>query len=303
VSHNWLWHLDSTRGSVLTEADYVANVKKRLGGRCYEGIAACRLCGAPLDRRLEHAEVCGTAEATRGHYACVRAMGDGLRHADAGVMTEPQGLTSTQDRPADILTTAAVPGRSAALDVCIASPNAASAMGDAAEAAFARKLRRYRYAIPELAAAGIVYRPLVWTADGRPHPAVTRTLRFASGQAASRASESADAKSFMRRWTHEIQISIMRRSAAMMRAVLPRASARDTWLLTGRTDAAPNSEGRMPLLETELGWGDESDEEEELDDGEASLHEGRRDSRARAWLRATWYEGGLKTARVVHPSS
>ena len=60
----------------------------------------------------------------------------------------------------------------------------------------------------------------------------------------------------------------------MMRAVLPRASARDTWLLTGRTDAAPSSGGRAPPLEAELGWEDESDEEEELDDGEASLHEG-----------------------------
>jgi hypothetical protein len=111
----------------------------------------------------------------------VRAVVAGLRLADAGVVTEPQGLTSTQDRPADILTNATVPGRSAALDVYIASPNAASARGDAAQAAFARKLRRYRNAIPELAAAGIVYRPLVWTADGRPHQDLA-FCRGASGQ-------------------------------------------------------------------------------------------------------------------------
>ena len=39
----------------------------------------------------------------------------------------------TQSRPADLLTTTAVPGRSAALDVCVASSNAAAARGDAQE--------------------------------------------------------------------------------------------------------------------------------------------------------------------------
>ena len=40
--------------------------------------------------------------------------------------------------PAEIFTTAAVPGRSAALDVCVASSIAAAARGDAAQAAFDR---------------------------------------------------------------------------------------------------------------------------------------------------------------------
>ena len=46
----------------------------------------------------------------------------GLKVADAGITTEPRGLTATQSRPADIFTTAAVPGCSAALDVCGLSP-------------------------------------------------------------------------------------------------------------------------------------------------------------------------------------
>ena len=70
----------------------------------------------------------------------------------------------------------AVPGRSAALDVCVASSNAAAARGDAAQAAFHRKLSAYRQEIPDLRNQGIHYRPLVWTADGRARPAVTRTL-------------------------------------------------------------------------------------------------------------------------------
>ena len=79
----------------MTPADYVINVQKRLGARILGGAIACRLCGAPLDPQLEHAETCSTAEATRGHYACVRALVEGFRLADPGVTTEPRGLTST----------------------------------------------------------------------------------------------------------------------------------------------------------------------------------------------------------------
>ena len=107
----------------------------------------------------------------------VLAVVDGLRVADPAVTTEPRGLTSTQARPADIFTSAAVPGRSAALDVCIASPDAAAAGADAVESAFKRKLVHYRDVIPELHTAGIAFRPLIWSADGRPHPAATRTLK------------------------------------------------------------------------------------------------------------------------------
>ena len=95
----------------------------------------------------------------------MRALVDGFKLADPAVTTEPRGLTTTTSRLADIFTTAAVPGRGAALDVCVASPNAAAATGDAAAAAFEKKLRRYQLEICELASAGIAFRPLVWTAD------------------------------------------------------------------------------------------------------------------------------------------
>ena len=113
----------------------------------------------------------------------VRAMMNGLKLADAAATTVPTGLTAETSRPADLLTTAAAPGRGAALDICVASSNASGASRDATESAFERKLRRDRREIPQSAAAGIMYRPLVWTASGRPHPAVTRTLRFAASQA------------------------------------------------------------------------------------------------------------------------
>ena len=59
-----------------------------------------------------------------------------LSHA-RGVTTELRGLTATQSRPADLFATAAVPGRSAAPDVCVASINAAAAV--AAQASLIEK--------------------------------------------------------------------------------------------------------------------------------------------------------------------
>ena len=66
-----------------------------------------------------------------------------MKHADPGFTAEPRGLTASQSRPADIFTTAAVLGRSTALDVCVASSLAAAARGDAAQAAFDRTLSHY----------------------------------------------------------------------------------------------------------------------------------------------------------------
>ena len=108
---------------------------------------------------------------------------------DPGITTEPRGLTETQSRPADHFTTAAVQGRSAALDACVASSDAAAARGDAVKAAFDRKILQYRRAIPVFRVQGIVCRPLLWKADGRPHPAVTRTLQYAANITACRTSD------------------------------------------------------------------------------------------------------------------
>ena len=251
VSNRWLWHLDARRGSVLAPCDYIANVQLRLGATILQSEAACRLCGEQLDLQAVHSECCDTAGATRGHYAVVRAMLEGFRLADPSVCTEPRGLTSTQSRPADIFTLAAVPGRRAALDVCVASPNAATAAGDAAEAAFKRKLRRYRREVRELAAAGISYRPLVWTANGRPHPAVTRTMKYAAEVAANRSEDHVDGTSLLRRWRHEVQVAILRRRAAMLRAVLPRPGARTDWLRTGIVQGRPDVHRRACSLSDE----------------------------------------------------
>ena len=251
VPHNWLYHLDACAGSVLTPHDYITNVQKRLGNRTWTGFGQCRLCGSFLDRQLEHGETCSTAEATRGHYVCVHAVLGGLELADPGITTEPKEPAATQSRPTELFTTAAVPGRSTALDVRVASPNAAAVRGDAAQAAFDRKLSNYRQEIPDLRNQGSLYRPLVWTADGRPHPAVTRTLQRAADIASSRNGQQMSAKSLQHKWKHEIQVAPFRRRAAMTRAVQPNPSARADII-----DRGKNHWGHVPPLDGGIGDND-----------------------------------------------
>ena len=98
---------------------YITNVQTRLGNRAWIGFGQCPLCGSFLDIQLEHGETCSTAEATRGLSACVLAVFGGLKLADPGITTQARGLTEAQSRQADLFSAAAVPGRSAALDVCV----------------------------------------------------------------------------------------------------------------------------------------------------------------------------------------
>ena len=108
--------------------------------------------------------------------------------------------------------------------------------------------RRHSIANSRLRQQGIHYRLLNWTADGRPHPTVTRTLQYAADNASSRNGQQMSAKSLHRRWKHEIQIALLRRRAAMARAVLPNPSLRAEWLLAGIIDRALHHWGHDPLL-------------------------------------------------------
>ena len=100
----------------------------------------------------------------------------------------------------------------------------------------------YRDEISELRNQGIYYRPLAWRADGRPHPAVTRTLQHAADIASGRNGQQMSAKSLQRRWKHEIQIALLRRRAAMTRTVLPNPSAQANSCSAGFTEREASAE-------------------------------------------------------------
>ena len=147
-----------------------------------------------------------------------------MKLADPGITAEPRGLTASQSRPADIFTTAAVPRRSAALDVCVASSVAAAACGEAAQAAFDRKLSHYRNEFGELRR---VFSTVLFCGrrmDDRTGCHSDASVR--SRHRSSRDGQQMSAKSHHRRWKREIQMVLLRRKAAMAPAVLPTPQAR-----------------------------------------------------------------------------
>ena len=185
-------------------------------------------------------EKSAAAEATRGRIACVHAVLGGLKLADAGVTTEPRRVTEKQSRPADLYTIASVPGRSAAPDVCVVSSNAAAARGDAAQVTYERKTSHYRRKIPDLRAQGIVYRLQVWTADGRPHPAVTRTMQHAADIASGRNGQHSSAKAVQHRWKQGNTNCPPATKGSQDASSLPNTSAREQLPLADLIDRATN---------------------------------------------------------------
>ena len=135
-----------------------------------------------------------------------------MKLANPGITTEPKGLTASQSRSADILTTAAVTSRSAALDVCVAS-------SIAVQAAFDSKLSYYRNVMGELRLCGAFT-----VASGR----TTALGRHTNASVRSRHT----------RQKHEIQITLLQQKTTVARAVLPNPSARAEWLFAGIIDRA-----------------------------------------------------------------
>ena len=100
---------------------------------------------------------------------------------------------------------------------------------------------------PLLARAGITFQPLVWSTEGRPHPATTRVLECAL-KAIGRKRGADKMAEIRARWMHEIAVELQRRKAAMMRACLPLRAARETWLLEGSLQHASAAEGKAAQL-------------------------------------------------------
>ena len=61
-----------------------------------------------------------------------------------------------------------------------------------------------------------------------------------------------EAHALLARWRHEIQIALQQRRAAMARAVLPRMSLSDNFMLSGHVASSPSSHFRLDTLEPQF---------------------------------------------------
>lgn len=167
-------------------------------------------------------------EATKRHFD-VRDVVLQLTHlADPRAGVEAPGLIPSAPalRPADILTSAAYPGRLAALDIGISSPEASGAGSDCCAAMFDKKVRNYGPHLAELTAADVVYKPLVWSAFGREHPETSIVMETLARQAARRCGLR-DHRLLLRRARAAVGAHLARRAVRMARACLNEGDAED----------------------------------------------------------------------------
>ena len=238
VCHDWLWRISPAHGPTVPAAEYAPAVRLRLGAPVVPPDTICAKCGAAMGSSASHALCCNLAEATRGHYA-VRDEVLTLAHlADSMSAVEVPGLIPSRPslRPADILTSAAVPGRLAALDIGISSPDSTGAGLDCCAAMEKRKHREYARYTDELKEnGGIVYKPLVWSAWGRPH-IETQVMLESMAKIVARRKGLQDYRLVLRRVQCAISVQLARRAVRMLFGCIPRLEAEEMQTLLGEAD-------------------------------------------------------------------
>ena len=244
VSHEWMWRVSRAHGPTVPRSGFQIAVRLRLGAPCACPSAKCTRCGAALSG--SHAMRCGLPEATRGHYS-VRDDVLALAHlADPSAAVETAGLVPSAPtlRPADIFTSAALPGRLAALDIGISSPDASGAGQDCCDAMFARKLREYGSWLGEMESEGVTYRPMVWSAFGREHPEISAMLEAMAVQAARRRGLR-DHRVILRRARCAIGVRLATRAARMILCCAPGLAEEEVAALFG-SGAGTAEEATVP---------------------------------------------------------
>ena len=136
-------------------------------------------------------------------------------------------------RPADIFTSAALPGRMAALDIGICSPDACGAGEDCCDSMHNSKIKRYGQFLEGKSGPGFVYCPLIFSCYGRVHPETMAILNIIS-QGAARRRGLLDHRGLLARVLRNIGVAIWRRAASMVHDCALKFVSSDNTLLDGR---------------------------------------------------------------------
>ena len=216
--HSWLWSLNPAEGAIVPRRDYIDAVRIRIGAPLIAGRSECACCGKSLEPDCLHAMCCAPGAATVGHNRARDAIFALASLADGAAVTEVSGLIASRPalRPADILTTAAIPGSLAALDIGVCSPDAEGSGDDACVAMRKGKCDKYAPFFDELAADGFTHLPIVMSCYGRHHPDGLQALRHMADVAARRHGYSSGLP-FLRRTRALLGVQLWRRVASMAR--------------------------------------------------------------------------------------
>ena len=246
TSHDWLWSLNPVHGPIVPPADFALAARIRIGAHLTDDPFVCPRCNAEVvGRTASHALCCANPQATHGHYEARNQLLNVVHLADPSATTEEPEVIASRPalRPADIFTSAAIPGGMAALDVGITSPDASHAGADCVESMWREKRGHYAAHADEMRAAGVTYVPMVLSCYGRWHAESAAVLERIAVQVGRRLGIACH-RPLHRRARAAVGVAIWRRAAAMARACLPRPSAEEFALLLG--EAADEVEGTPP---------------------------------------------------------
>ena len=230
IDHGWLWEMGGEGADALLPPEFLLAARMRIGAPVFLDAGPCARCGENRGLSGAHAVCCAPGEATRGHNRTRDVLLGLASLADGSARPEVAGLVPGAPalRPADILTDAAF-GRLSALDVSIVAPHASGAGRDAVATRVQGKMQFYAPYLDALAEAGVAYRPLVWSAWGRPHEdAATAITTMAA--AAGRRSGAPPAILAARARTC-VGVTIWRQAARMVAACGPRLATSDVGAL------------------------------------------------------------------------
>ena len=143
--------------------------------------------------------------------ACVLAAGSAEPEV-VGFIARAPGLHPTALSP-----TALTMNCDTALDIGIASPDAAGAGADCTEPMRRRKLTKYGRFLQELLETNVVYRPLIWSRYGREHADTTAAITAIARRAARRQGL-ADHRRLLGRFRAAVGVALARCSARMVHA-------------------------------------------------------------------------------------
>ena len=168
--------------------------------------------------------------------------------ADPSASVETAGLVPSAPalRPADIITSAALPGRLAALDIGVTCPEATGAGEDCCDAMYRRKRRAYAPHLHELGEEqDVAYRPMVWSAYGRAHPE-TEAMLTSMAVLAARRRGLRDHRPILRRVRCAIGVALVRRAVQTQteHACIPHLDAEEERALFGSAEAPPHPQRR-----------------------------------------------------------
>ena len=254
--NSWMWALNPIAEPVLPECDWLRAMRLRLGCTQISSEILCASCGERvLDKTAYHALCCARGESTRGHNRVRDVLHAGFVASDAGARVEVMGLIPSHPdlRPADVLTTAARPNVTTAVDVGISCPHSSGAGVDCTESMRAEKLRHYGQYLPELEAQGIEYAPATFSAYGRRNPSVTQMLTQAAREAARRRGIGSH-NALLRRWYRTATCEIWRRASRMIVACVPREPRQTAFMLDGEVEdgsALRDDEDDVPYADAE----------------------------------------------------